>query len=337
MSWRWLRTPAVHFAVLGALVFAAQSWRGVGRRAGGCEPRRALRRGAARARGAPARARPRRQRDPPPAGAQSPLPRRDRGRRRGGRLRGGARARPGRQRPGRAPPPGPAARAAGARVGAGQRAHRRGARRRCWRASRSASRCPRASVSPMCSSRGTATELRWKPRTARWADDWPGSRRSGQPRSGIRFCWARSSRRARWPSSRPASATSFARAVDALPPGRWSGPIASSYGLHRVFVQERTPGARGAPRGGPQRAARGDLRGARPGGARGLAPTAAPGGRPDAPRELAPDRAGSLARSEPQPPARTRSRRRCSSCASSREASSPSASACRASRARVRC
>ena len=34
----------------------------------------------------------------------------------------------------------------------------------------------------------------------------------------------------------------FARSVAALPPGRWSGPIASSYGLHRVFVQERTPG-----------------------------------------------------------------------------------------------
>ncbi len=34
----------------------------------------------------------------------------------------------------------------------------------------------------------------------------------------------------------------FARAVAALPPGSWSGPIASSYGLHRVFVQERTPG-----------------------------------------------------------------------------------------------
>jgi hypothetical protein len=33
----------------------------------------------------------------------------------------------------------------------------------------------------------------------------------------------------------------FARAVVALPPGSWSGPIASSYGLHRVFVQERTP------------------------------------------------------------------------------------------------
>jgi hypothetical protein len=33
----------------------------------------------------------------------------------------------------------------------------------------------------------------------------------------------------------------FARAVDGLPPGRWSGPIASSFGLHRVFVQERTP------------------------------------------------------------------------------------------------
>jgi hypothetical protein len=34
----------------------------------------------------------------------------------------------------------------------------------------------------------------------------------------------------------------FARAVDALEPGRWSGPIASSYGLHRVYLQERTPG-----------------------------------------------------------------------------------------------
>jgi parvulin-like peptidyl-prolyl isomerase len=34
----------------------------------------------------------------------------------------------------------------------------------------------------------------------------------------------------------------FARAVAALAPGRWSGPIASSYGLHRVFVHERTPG-----------------------------------------------------------------------------------------------
>jgi hypothetical protein len=34
----------------------------------------------------------------------------------------------------------------------------------------------------------------------------------------------------------------FARAVGELEPGRWSGPIASSYGLHRVFVQERIPG-----------------------------------------------------------------------------------------------
>jgi hypothetical protein len=34
----------------------------------------------------------------------------------------------------------------------------------------------------------------------------------------------------------------FARAVGALEPGRWSGPIASSFGLHRVFVQERRPG-----------------------------------------------------------------------------------------------
>lgn len=34
----------------------------------------------------------------------------------------------------------------------------------------------------------------------------------------------------------------FARAVAGLPAGRWSGPIESSFGLHRVFVQERTPG-----------------------------------------------------------------------------------------------
>jgi hypothetical protein len=34
----------------------------------------------------------------------------------------------------------------------------------------------------------------------------------------------------------------FARAVGELAAGRWSGPIESSYGLHRVFVQERIPG-----------------------------------------------------------------------------------------------
>jgi hypothetical protein len=34
----------------------------------------------------------------------------------------------------------------------------------------------------------------------------------------------------------------FARAVEGLEPGRWSGPIESSYGLHRVFVLERIPG-----------------------------------------------------------------------------------------------
>jgi hypothetical protein len=33
----------------------------------------------------------------------------------------------------------------------------------------------------------------------------------------------------------------FARSVAALPVGRWSGPIASSYGLHHVFVHDRTP------------------------------------------------------------------------------------------------
>ncbi|MFI5216379.1 MAG: peptidyl-prolyl cis-trans isomerase [Candidatus Limnocylindria bacterium] len=34
----------------------------------------------------------------------------------------------------------------------------------------------------------------------------------------------------------------FAGAVAGLSQGRWSGPIASSYGLHRVYVQERIPG-----------------------------------------------------------------------------------------------
>ncbi len=33
----------------------------------------------------------------------------------------------------------------------------------------------------------------------------------------------------------------FAAAVSVLPPGRWSGPIASSFGLHHVFVHERIP------------------------------------------------------------------------------------------------
>lgn len=34
----------------------------------------------------------------------------------------------------------------------------------------------------------------------------------------------------------------FARAVAATEPGRWSGPIASRFGWHRVFVQERRSG-----------------------------------------------------------------------------------------------
>jgi hypothetical protein len=33
----------------------------------------------------------------------------------------------------------------------------------------------------------------------------------------------------------------FARAVAAVAPGTWAGPIASSYGLHLVWVHERTP------------------------------------------------------------------------------------------------
>ena len=33
----------------------------------------------------------------------------------------------------------------------------------------------------------------------------------------------------------------FAAGVDDLPAGRWSGPVASAYGLHLVWVHERTP------------------------------------------------------------------------------------------------
>jgi hypothetical protein len=38
----------------------------------------------------------------------------------------------------------------------------------------------------------------------------------------------------------------FADATFALAPGAWSAPVASSYGWHRVFVQERLP-ARATP------------------------------------------------------------------------------------------
>lgn len=34
----------------------------------------------------------------------------------------------------------------------------------------------------------------------------------------------------------------FARAVEALPPGQWAGPVRSSYGLHLILVRERVPG-----------------------------------------------------------------------------------------------
>jgi parvulin-like peptidyl-prolyl isomerase len=33
----------------------------------------------------------------------------------------------------------------------------------------------------------------------------------------------------------------FARAALRAPPGRWSGPVASSYGLHALWVHEREP------------------------------------------------------------------------------------------------
>jgi hypothetical protein len=51
----------------------------------------------------------------------------------------------------------------------------------CWRASRRASRCPRACVSRMSSSRVIGTATRWPPRIARWRSDWPRSRPSAQP------------------------------------------------------------------------------------------------------------------------------------------------------------
>ncbi len=35
----------------------------------------------------------------------------------------------------------------------------------------------------------------------------------------------------------------FARALETVPPGEWSGPIESSYGFHLVLVRERLPGS----------------------------------------------------------------------------------------------
>ena len=32
----------------------------------------------------------------------------------------------------------------------------------------------------------------------------------------------------------------FARALDALPAGGWQGPVASPFGLHLVWIEERT-------------------------------------------------------------------------------------------------
>jgi hypothetical protein len=34
----------------------------------------------------------------------------------------------------------------------------------------------------------------------------------------------------------------FAKHISAVEPGRWQGPIPSGFGLHFVFVDERTPG-----------------------------------------------------------------------------------------------
>jgi hypothetical protein len=39
----------------------------------------------------------------------------------------------------------------------------------------------------------------------------------------------------------------FAAALDGVPPGRWAGPIRSSYGLHLVWVEERLPAALPSP------------------------------------------------------------------------------------------
>ena len=56
---------------------------------------------------------------------------------------------------------------------------------------------------------------------------------------GDPFLHPPSSRSRRATSSRAASAPSFAEGVFAAPPGAWSGPIPSAYGVHLVFVHER--------------------------------------------------------------------------------------------------
>jgi len=35
----------------------------------------------------------------------------------------------------------------------------------------------------------------------------------------------------------------FAKQISAFEPGRWQGPIASSYGAHFIFIEERVKGA----------------------------------------------------------------------------------------------
>ena len=47
----------------------------------------------------------------------------------------------------------------------------------------------------------------------------------------------------------------FSKAIDGLSPDQWHGPIASSFGVHLVFVSERTEGRRARVGGRARRGA----------------------------------------------------------------------------------